>query len=157
MGMHFNYTCPLAVSITLSVMESHSAGLPDDWPEPSRCWVDTNSVSPVPNRFLRLQSTMLSRLLWRSLSFISINLCLHLITPGHWPDLISTPSEMRCNDTIQFIINMHFMCKYGCTNEYLPVSIFMFIHLIVILSILNNVYTKLSDRTVSMLGPYRQR
>ena len=64
---------------------------------------------------------------------------------------------MRCNDTIQCSINMHFMYKYGCTNEYLPVCIFMFIHLIVILSILNNVYTKLSDGTVSMLGPYRHR
>ena len=34
---------------------------------------------------------------------------------------------------------MHFMCKYGRTNEYLLVSIFNLIHLIVILSILNNI------------------
>ena len=54
-------------------------------------------------------------------------------------DLISTPSEMCCNDTIQFSIDTHFMCKYGCTNEYIPVCIFMFIHLNVILSILNNI------------------
>ena len=54
-------------------------------------------------------------------------------------DLMSTPSEMCCNDTIQFSIDKLFMCKYGRTNEYLPVCIFMFIHLIVILSILNNI------------------
>ena len=54
-------------------------------------------------------------------------------------DLISTPSEMCCNDTIQFSIDMHLMCKYGRTNEYLPACIFMLIHLIVILSILNNI------------------
>ena len=54
-------------------------------------------------------------------------------------DLISTSSEMCCNDTIQFSIDMHFICKYGRTNEYLPVCIFMFIHLIVILSMLNNI------------------
>ena len=54
-------------------------------------------------------------------------------------DLISTPSEMRCNDTIQFSIDMHCMCKYGRTIEYLPVCIFMFIHLIVILCMLNNI------------------
>ena len=54
-------------------------------------------------------------------------------------DLISTPSDMCCNDAIQFSIDMHFMCKYGRKNEYLPVCIFMFIHLIVILSMLNNI------------------
>ena len=54
-------------------------------------------------------------------------------------DLISTPSEMCCNDTIQFSIDMHCTCKYGRTNEYLPVCIFMFIHLIVILCMLNNI------------------
>ena len=42
-------------------------------------------------------------------------------------------------DTIQLNIDMHFMSKYGRTNEYLPVCIFMFIQLIVILSILNNI------------------
>ena len=54
-------------------------------------------------------------------------------------DLISTPSEMCCNDTIQFSIDMHCMCKYGRTNEYIPVCIFVFIHLIVILCMLNNI------------------
>ena len=54
-------------------------------------------------------------------------------------DLISTPSEMCCNDTIQFSIDMHCMCKYGRAKEYLPVCIFMFIHLIVILCMLNNI------------------
>ena len=54
-------------------------------------------------------------------------------------DLLSTPSEMCCSDTIQFSIDMLFMCRYGRTNEYSPVCIFMFIHLIVILSILNNI------------------
>ena len=54
-------------------------------------------------------------------------------------DLISTPSEMCYNDTIQFSIDMHCICKYGRTNEYLPVCIFMFIHLIVILCMLNNI------------------
>ena len=46
---------------------------------------------------------------------------------------------MYCNDTIQFSIDMHFMCKYGRKNEFLPACIFMFIHLIVTLSILNNI------------------
>ena len=46
---------------------------------------------------------------------------------------------MCCNDTIQFSIDIHFMCKYGHKNEYLPVCIFMFIHLIVILSILKDI------------------
>ena len=54
-------------------------------------------------------------------------------------DLISTPSEMCRNDTIQFSIDMHCMCKYGRTNEYLPVCIFMLIHRIVILCMLNNI------------------
>ena len=54
-------------------------------------------------------------------------------------DLISTPSWICCNDTVQFSINMHCMCKYGCTNEYLPVCIFMFIHVIVILCMLNDI------------------
>ena len=54
-------------------------------------------------------------------------------------DLISTAPEMCCNYTIQFSIEMHCMCQYGRTNEYLPVCIFMFIYLIVILCMLNNI------------------
>ena len=54
-------------------------------------------------------------------------------------DLMSTPSEMCCNGTFQFSIDMHFMCKHRRTNEYLPVCIFMFIHLIIILGMLNDI------------------
>ena len=62
----------------------------DNLPEPSRCWVDTDSVSPASNHFLRLQSAiMLLGLSWRILSFISINLCLHMIKSDHWPDYVN--------------------------------------------------------------------
>ena len=116
--------------------------IPDEFPEPSRCWVDTNSVSSAPNRFMRLQSTMLSRLLWRFFKFYIdqfVSTYDYIRPLTRLRDLISTPSEMCCNDTIQFSIDMHCMCKYGCTNEFLPVCIFMFIHLIVILCMLNNI------------------
>ena len=117
---------------------------PDELPEPSRCWdLDTNSVSSAPNRFLGLQSTMPSRLLWRFLKFYIdqfVSTYDYIRPLTRLRDLISTPSEMCCNDTnvIQFSIDMHCMCKYRRSNEYLPVCIFMFIHLIVMLCMLNN-------------------
>ena len=87
----------------------------DDLPEPSRCWVDTNSVSPALNRFLWLQSAMLSRLLYRFQSSISINLCLHMITSDHWPDydtLCQHPHE-KCATMI--LSNLALIC-YLCVN-----------------------------------------
>ena len=52
---------------------------------------------------------------------------------------------MCCNENIQFSIDMHFMCKYALKNEYLLVCIFMFMHLIVILSILINIKVIMQD------------
>ena len=107
---------------------------PHNLPGPSRCWVDTNSVSPAPNRFLRLQSTMLSRLSWRFFfkvlyQSVCVYIRLHQTTMTRLRELVSTPSEMWCNDTVQLNIDMHFMCKYGRKNEYLPVYIFMLIYI----------------------------
>ena len=88
--------------------------IPDELPEPSRCWVDTNSVSSAPNRFLRLQSTMLSRLLWRFKSFISINLSPHMITSDHWPDYVTLyQHHQKCAAMILF--NLALICIV-CVN-----------------------------------------
>ena len=111
--------------------------IPDELPEPSRCWVDTNSVFPAATIYHAI-STLMAFLKFCIDQFVSTYDNIRPLT--RLRDLISTPSEMCCNDAIQFSIDMHCMCKYGRTNEYLPVCIFMFIHLIhVILCMLNDI------------------
>ena len=107
-------------------------------PRPSRCWVDTDSVSLALNLFLRLQSTMLSRLAWRFQKFY-INQ--FMFTYGNIrPDYVNLYQDhQKCAVMILCSIDMHSLCKYGRKNGYLPACIIMFIHLIVTLSVLNDI------------------
>ena len=134
------FKCPFAVSSILSVMENHNAGLVyiRQNARPSRCWVDTDSVGLALNLFLRLQSTMLSRLAWRFQKFY-INQ--FVFTYGNIrPDYVNLyQHHQKCAVMILFSIDMHSLCKYGRKNGYLPACIIMFIHLIVTLSVLNDI------------------
>ena len=86
--------------------------IPDNLPEPSRCWVDTDGVSPASNRFLWLKiyhaiATLMAFLKFYINQFVFTYDYIRPLT--RLRELISTPSEMCCNDTIQFSIDLHCM------------------------------------------------
>ena len=65
-----------------------------------------------------------------------------MITSDYWSDYVTWyQHHQKCAAMILSNLELIciFLCKYGRTDEYLPVCIFMFLHLLVILSILNNI------------------